>query len=53
MTSGASKRPRFGHHCHAVRSLLDLRDADAPAHVGPGGGRPLEQVVIELARMMP
>src|SRR6266542_6050682 len=39
----------IGHHRHAVRSLLDRRDSDAPAHVGPGGGRPLEQVVIELA----
>src|SRR5262245_62261935 len=37
------------HHRHAIRALLHGGDAEAPAHVGAGGGRALEQVVIELA----
>src|SRR5215472_8827222 len=37
------------HHRHAVRTLLHRGDAEAPAHVGAGGRRALEQVVIELA----
>src|SRR5262249_36254929 len=37
------------HHRHAVRTLLHRSDAEAPAHVGAGGRRALEQVVIELA----
>src|SRR5262249_10110129 len=41
--------PTLGGEGDGVRALLHGRDAEAPAHVGAGGGRALEEIVIELA----